>query len=360
MSDTQQPADPSMSASPPSLDVDAIAASADMDLETDIRDPDPPDLPSEEEIRTLIRESEVTLSVTPNTDEGFIQYLRELQRYPVLTSEQEQKLGQASQAGNGEARRALIRHNLRFVVTVARKHQPRGLEVADLVQDGNMGLIRAAQRFDPSRGVKFISYAIYWIQQAIRAGLARQQRIMRLPVNRASQMTHLMKAQGEYAREHGQPPGARELAEMTGIPLSTTRDLLKVIRPAVSLEATHPYEDEDSASLSERLADHTDVEAELEGRDREAKVLEILDKLTNRRDAEVLERFYGIGNKREHTLEEIGQLMGVTRERVRQIRDRAIRELRRRGLADELREYAGISFESPASGSAPRKGEVES
>ncbi|HKK26980.1 MAG TPA: RNA polymerase sigma factor RpoD/SigA [Gemmatimonadota bacterium] len=265
-------------------------------------------------------------------------YLDELGRYPMLDGEQEDSVARRARKGEQAALDALVRANLRFVVSVAKRYQNRGLSFADLIQEGNVGLVTAAEKFDPDQGVKFISYAVWWIRQAILAALARQSRSVRLPLNRATELGRVLRAREQLRQELRREPSAGEIGEVADLDPSTVEMLQALNMADVRLDA--PVGDSEDNQLQDRfLLDDTDLEVELE----DAMLGELLDRalrLLRPRDARVLRLYYGLQGEREHTLEEIGQVLGVTRERVRQLRDRALRELRQGEMGEMLASYA--------------------
>lgn len=299
--------------------------------------------PDEKLVMRIIAESERAIrEPLPGSSSSFARYVHELQRYPVLTPQQERELAVQAQRGSIEAQEALVRHNLRFVITVARKHATHDVPLEDLVQEGNIGLLRAVTKFRPEYGVRFVTYAVHWIRQSIRAALATQQRAVRLPLNRATQLARIRRAMSSLQDELGRPPTAKEIAQAVDVPIDIVEALLFIGQNEISLDLP-PGSEEDRTSLSERLSDGEILDAIIERRCRRQHIEKVLSRLRER-DALVLKLFYGLGdNTREHTLEEIGQILGITRERVRQIRDRALRQLKtRHGAA--LRDYAGTYY----------------
>jgi len=266
-------------------------------------------------------------------------YLDELGRYPLLDPEEEERVARRARNGDTRAFQKLIRSNLRFVVSVAKRYQNRGLSFEDLVQEGNVGLVTAARKFDPDRGVKFISYAVWWIRQSILAALARQSRSVRLPLNRATEMGQVLRAREELRQELRRDPTAEEIGEAADLDTPTVRMLMRINVAEVRLDAP-VGDEEDGGDLLERfLADDVDLHDELEEdllREHVTRALQTL----RPRDARVLRLYYGLQGEEEHTLEEIGELMGVTRERIRQLRDRGLREIREGEIGTVLRTFA--------------------
>ncbi len=253
-------------------------------------------------------------------------YLEELSRHPLLGAEEEDRVARLAQAGDRESFDLLIRSNLRFVISVAKRYQNRGMSFLDLIQEGNVGLVTAARKFDPDQGVKFISYAVWWIRQAILASLAKNGRPVRLPLNRATELARVVRVREELRQSLGRDPTTAEIAVEAALEPHTV-DMLQAINVAeVRLDA--PVGASDDNKLAERfLVDESSLEDSVEAILLKQHVADALRTLRPR-DARVVRLYYGLQGEDQHTLEEIGQLLGVTRERVRQLRDRALRDLR--------------------------------
>jgi RNA polymerase primary sigma factor len=265
-------------------------------------------------------------------------YLQEIGETPLLTAEEEIQLARRIRQGDREALDKLTRANLRFVVSVAKQYQNQGLSLADLVNEGNIGLIKAAQRFDETRGFKFISYAVWWIRQAILQALAEQSRIVRLPLNRVGALHKIGKASSTLEQEFGREPSAEEIAkELEMNPLEVT-DTLKISNSHLSLDA--PFSHGEDNSLMDVLANELQPAPDDALLDESLKIeiSKALDTLTIR-EAEVISLYFGINRERAFTLEEIGSEFGLTRERVRQIKEKAIRRLRHTSRSKRLRAY---------------------
>ncbi|MDX1577837.1 MAG: RNA polymerase sigma factor RpoD/SigA [Gemmatimonadota bacterium] len=253
-------------------------------------------------------------------------YLEELSRHPLLTAPEEEATARRARAGDPEALDLLVRSNLRFVISVAKRYQNRGLGFLDLIQEGNVGLITAARKFDPDQGVKFISYAVWWIRQAILAALAKQGRSVRLPLNRATELGRMVRVRSELRQKLDREPTSEEIARRAALDPSTVEMLQTLNVAAVRLDA--PVGESEDSPLGERLlVDETSLEETVETSLLKQHIAEALRDLRPR-DARVVRLYYGLQGEESHTLEEIGSLLGVTRERVRQLRDRALRELR--------------------------------
>ena len=265
-------------------------------------------------------------------------YLEDLSRYPLLTPEQEDSTARLARAGDKEALETLVRANLRFVVSVAKRYQNRGLPFGDLVQEGNVGLVTAAKKFDPDQGVKFISYAVWWIRQAILASLARQSRSVRLPLNRATELSRVLRVSEGLKQKLGRDPTPAEIAGPAELEAKTVEMLLALNVAEVRLDAP-VGEGEDSQLIDRFLVDESDVEEAVDANMLKEHVALALQSIRPR-DARVLRLYYGLQGESEHTLEQIGQLLGVTRERVRQLRDRALQDIRKSEFGKALGTFA--------------------
>jgi RNA polymerase primary sigma factor len=267
------------------------------------------------------------------------QYLREVSRHELLTPEQEIELGHRARAGDEDAVQQLVRANLRFVISVAKKYQNRGVSLIDLIQEGNVGLVTAARKFDPDQGVKFISYAVWWIRQAILAALANQGRAVRVPLNRASDLARIFRERERLKQELRRDPTLEEVAAAAALTPEVVQSLSTLNAAEIRLDA--PIGDSDDSQLVERFMSDEAHEPEeaVEERLLAEHIERALDTLTPR-DARVVRLYFGLDGGREHTLEEIGNMLGVTRERVRQLRDRALKRLREGDLGVALESFA--------------------
>ena len=267
------------------------------------------------------------------------QYLRDVSRHELITPEREKELGALAQAGDEEAVQELARANLRFVISVAKKYQNRGVSLTDLIQEGNVGLVTAARKFDPDQGVKFISYAVWWIRQAILAALANHGRSVRVPLNRASDLARIFREKERLKQELGRDPNPEELSAATDLTPELIESLQTLNAAEIRLDA--PIGDSEDSQLVERFINEEAAEPEqdVETRLLAEAVSGALDTL-EARDAKVLRLYFGLDGEREHTLEEIGNMLGVTRERIRQLRDRALRRLREGEKGSALESFA--------------------
>jgi RNA polymerase primary sigma factor len=254
-------------------------------------------------------------------------YLQEISRIPLLKLEEETALARRAFKGDVEAQEKLARHNVRFVVSVAKKFQNRGVPLMDLIGEGNVGLMTAARKFDPDRGVKFISYAVWWIRQAIQAAIARHGRPVRVPLNRTADLNRLGRTTTLLTERLGRIPTVEELVKATGLTPDAVRSLSALHIEALRLD--HPVREADERGRMERFVpttqESTDAStlASSQSSDLDAALAGLPP-----RDAKVLRLYFGLDDGKSRTLEEIGKMMGVTRERIRQLRDRALRQLR--------------------------------
>jgi RNA polymerase primary sigma factor len=264
-------------------------------------------------------------------------YLDEISRVPLLNREEEMELARRAFQGDVLAQERLARHNVRFVVSVAKKFQNRGVPLVDLIGEGNLGLMTAARKFDPDRGVKFISYAVWWIRQAVQAAIARHGRPVRVPLNRTADLSRLGKTTTLLKEKLGRMPTTEELARATGLTEEAVRSLSSLNTEAVRLD--HPTRDGDGNERMERfaLAEQEGTDAHTMASSQSADIEAALDSLPPR-DAKVLRLYFGLDDGQPRTLEEIGRMMGVTRERIRQLRDRALIRLREGETGEKLKD----------------------
>jgi RNA polymerase primary sigma factor len=267
------------------------------------------------------------------------QYLYEVSTFPLLKGTQEFDLARLIRAGDQDALQELVQRNLRFVISVAKKYQNRGMALIDLIGEGNVGLLTAARKFDPDQGVKFISYAVWWIRQAILSSLAKQGRTVRVPLNRTSDLSRIIKGAEILRQKLRREPMPEELAQLTGLSVDVVQALSALNSGDIRLDA--PMDPDSDRSLIERfVADEmTNPEEEYMQRFVTDEIERALATLPAR-DAKVLRLYFGLDGGREHTLEEIGAMLGVTRERVRQLRDRALKRLREGEVGLALSSFA--------------------
>ncbi len=287
-----------------------------------------------------MRQLKITKSITSRDSASLDKYLQEIGREQLLPVEEEVELSQRIRKGDRRALDKLVRANLRFVVSVAKQYQNQGLSLPDLINEGNVGLIKAAEKFDETRGFKFISYAVWWIRQTILQALAEQSRIVRLPLNQVSAVNKITKAMTKFEQEYERKPSADELAELVNELPEKISDSLRASGRHVSVDA--PFIEGEENSLLDVMV-NTDSPMADKGLVSESLSTEIDRALgvLNEREKQIIERSFGINNQPEMTLEEIGETFGLTRERVRQIREKAIRKLRAGSRNSLLRSYLG-------------------
>jgi RNA polymerase primary sigma factor len=287
-----------------------------------------------------MRQLKITKSITNRESASLDKYLQEIGREELITAEEEVVLAKKIKDGDQDALEKLTRANLRFVVSVAKQYQNQGLSLPDLINEGNLGLIKAARRFDETRGFKFISYAVWWIRQSILQALAEQSRIVRLPLNQVGSLNKINKAYSKLEQELEREPTAEEISELLDLPIDKVSDTMKVSGRHVSMDA--PFANGEESSLLDVLVNHDSLKAD-NGLMMESLSKEIdraLSTLTER-ERDVVKLFFGIGLNHGLTLEEIGDKFDLTRERVRQIKEKAIRRLRHSSRSKLLQQYLG-------------------
>ncbi len=289
--------------------------------------------------RTRKRETSRSLGVFDSDGDILDQYLHEVSRTPLLSQLQETAIARRVQAGDDEAMQELVTRNLRFVISVAKKYQNRGMALTDLIGEGNIGLMTAAKKFDPDHGVKFISYAVWWIRQSILAALARHGRTVRVPLNRTADLSRLTRATEALRQKLNREPTPEEVAESTGLALDVVLSLASLNRAEVRLDA--PLDADGDRTMIDRFmaTGQGDTEQTVMDKFLTEEVERALRTLQPR-DSKVLRLYFGLDGGREHTLEEIGSMLGVTRERVRQLRDRALKRLRDGEVGQALASFA--------------------
>ena len=286
-----------------------------------------------------MRQLQITKSIANRESASLDKYLQEIGREELVSPEEEVELAQRIRKGDQEALEKLTRANLRFVVSVAKQYQNQGLSLPDLINEGNLGLIKAAEKFDETRGFKFISYAVWWIRQSILQALAEQSRIVRLPLNQVGSLNRINKALGKFEQENERQPSTEELAEMIDIPKDKIADTLRVSGRHVSVDA--PFVEGEDNSLLDVLPNDDSPSADrgLTNESLSTEIERALQILTVR-EREIIKSFFGIGCQ-EMTLEEIGERLDLTRERVRQIKEKAIRKLKKPAASKLLKTYLG-------------------
>ncbi|MBQ7388612.1 MAG: sigma-70 family RNA polymerase sigma factor [Paludibacteraceae bacterium] len=286
-----------------------------------------------------MRQLKITKSITNRENASLDKYLQEIGREDLITVEEEVELAQRIRKGDQKALEKLTRANLRFVVSVAKQYQNQGLSLPDLIDEGNLGLIKAAEKFDETRGFKFISYAVWWIRQSILQALAEQSRIVRLPLNQIGSLNKIKKALAKFEQENEREPSPEELSDKLDIPIEKVADTMKISGRHTSIDA--PFvEGEDNSLLDVLVNDDSPVaDNTLMHESLRKEIDRALSTLTER-ESEIIKMFFGIGCQ-EMTLEEIGDKFGLTRERVRQIKEKAIRKLRQSNKSRLLKGYLG-------------------
>jgi len=288
-----------------------------------------------------MRQLKITKSITNRESQSLEKYLQEIGKVDLLTPEEEVDLAKKIKEGDQEALEKLTKANLRFVVSVAKQYQNQGLSLSDLINEGNLGLIKAAQRFDETRGFKFISYAVWWIRQSILQALAEQSRIVRLPLNKVGSLNKINRAFSELEQEFEREPSSDELADLLEITSEEVETTLGVAARHVSMDA--PFVDGEDNSLLDVIENSatpgTDTKLEY-AESLRREIERSLNTLTERQ-CDVIKLYFGIGIEHPMSLEDIGDRFGLTRERVRQIKDKAINKLRSASRSKLLKHYLG-------------------
>jgi RNA polymerase primary sigma factor len=284
----------------------------------------------------------ITKQFTNRESKSLDQYLQEIGKVDLLTPDQEIELAIRIKKGDKQALEALTKANLRFVVSVAKQFQNQGLSLGDLINEGNLGLIKAAQRFDETRGFKFISYAVWWIRQSIMQAIAEQSRIVRLPLNRVGSLGKLSKAYRDLEQEYERKPTTEELAQVLDMNVDEVADTMQLYGRHVSMDAPLKEGDDNKNSLGDILVNEQQPSPDgtLMKESLKQEVENVLSTL-NEREAEVIKLYFGINSEHAATLEEIGERFNLTRERVRQIKEKALRSLRYASRSSSLKAYLG-------------------
>lgn len=286
-----------------------------------------------------MRQLKITKAITNRENASLDKYLQEIGHEELISAEEEVELARRIKTGDRKALEKLTKANLRFVVSVAKQYQNQGLSLPDLINEGNIGLLKAAEKFDETRGFKFISYAVWWIRQSILQAIAEQGRVVRLPLNQMGSVNRINKVLSKFEQENERRPSVDEIADKTDLPHEKIEDVLKVNTRQVSVDA--PMADGDGTSMIDFMQSDSDssTDEELLKESLRAEITSALSVL-NDRERNVIEAFYGI-NQPECTMEEIGKKYGLTRERVRQIREKAIRRLKQNTQNKMLKAYLG-------------------
>ena len=286
-----------------------------------------------------MRQLKITKSITNRESESLDKYLQEIGHEELISIDEEVELAQRIRKGDRRALERLTRANLRFVVSVAKQYQNQGLSLPDLINEGNVGLIKAAEKFDETRGFKFISYAVWWIRQSILQAIAEQSRIVRLPLNQVGSVNKIARVLSKFEQENERRPSVEEISEQLDLPADKVDVAMSASGKHVSVDA--PFADGDDNSLLDVMVNDNSPSADRElVRESLREEIRSALKILNHRERAIIEAYYGLGTQ-ELTLEEIGNKFGLTRERVRQIREKAIKRLRDNSRNDSLKAYLG-------------------
>ncbi len=290
-----------------------------------------------------MKQLKITTKITSRDSDSIDKYLNEIAKLPLITDEEEVKLAKEIKKGNALALNQLVKANLRFVVSVAKQYQNQGLSLNDLINEGNMGLIKAASKFDETKGFKFISYAVWWIRQSILQALIEQPRIVRLPMNKATFYNKLNKASNEFEQKHQREPSDEELAEILEIKKEELNYLKASLSFHISVDApvSKNGDDSDGNSSLDLMSDNS-ISSPSEELDQESMQTDILYALKSlsERELQIIQYYFGLNKLRQsYSLDEIGNKLGLTRERVRQLKDKAIRKIRRNSNCKNLKTY---------------------
>lgn len=288
-----------------------------------------------------MRQLKITQTITTRESQSLERYFNEINKMEMITPEEEVELAKRIRQGDREALEKLTKANLRFVVSVAKQYQNRNLSLNDLINEGNLGLVKAAQKFDETRGFKFISYAVWWIRQSIMQALAEQSRIVRLPLNKTGALSKINKAFSDLEQQYEREPTPEELAEILEMDVAEITNTLNASTKQVSVDA--PFGDDESGSLLDVIENKSIPKV-----DHDVAYLDSLKVETSRalstlseREKQVIEMFFGIGKEEPMSLEQIGEALDLTRERVRQIKETALKRLRSSSKSKLLAEYLG-------------------
>jgi RNA polymerase primary sigma factor len=287
-----------------------------------------------------MRQLKISKSITNRETASLDKYLQDIGKEELITTDEEVQLAQRIRAGDQQALEKLCKANLRFVVSVAKQYQNQGLSLPDLINEGNLGLIKAARRFDETRGFKFISYAVWWIRQSILQALAEQSRIVRLPLNQVGSLSKMNKVSSRLEQKFERPPSADEIATEMELPQHKVEETLRISTRTISMDA--PIDQDDDMKFLDVFVSE-DAPGTDEDLIRESLAREIQRSLSTlaEKEREIINLFYGIGVPHNYTLEEIGDMFDLTRERVRQIKEKALRRLKHSSRSKLLKAYLG-------------------
>ena len=287
-----------------------------------------------------MRQLKITKQVTNRESKSLDKYLQDISKISLITADEEVELARRIREGNQEALDKLTTANLRFVVSVSKQYQNQGLTLPDLINEGNAGLVKAAKRFDETRGFKFISYAVWWIRQAILQALAEQSRIVRLPLNKIGSINKINKAYSFLEQTHQRAPSAQEIAHTLDLSLNDVKQSMRISGRHVSMDA--PFKEGETSTLYDvvQSGESPRPDASLMNDSLNIEVNRALNMLSEK-ESDVLRHYYGINNKQPMSLQEIGDSFGLTRERVRQIKEKGVRRLRHTSKSKILKTYLG-------------------
>ena len=286
-----------------------------------------------------MRQLKITKSITNSDSNSIEKYLQEISREELISPDREVELAQRIKKGDAQALDALVRANLRFVVSVAKQYQFQGLSLPDLINEGNLGLIKAAQKFDETKGFKFISYAVWWIRQSILQAISEQARVVRLPLNQVGSLGKIHKVSARFEQENERDPSAEELAEVLEMPVEKVSGTLRVSGRSMSIDA--PFSDGEDNSLLDVLENKDSLIADsFLMKESLAKEIQRTLSVLSDKERSVLECYFGIGCP-EMSLEAIGEELGLTKERTRQIKEKALKRLRHKSKSKLLKKYLG-------------------
>ena len=287
-----------------------------------------------------MRQLKITQQITARDNDSLERYLQEIGKVSLITPEEEVELARKIKSGDQDALEKLTKANLRFVVSVAKQYQHQGLALSDLINEGNIGLIKAAQRFDESKGFKFISYAVWWIRQAILQALVEQSRMVRLPLNKVGSLNKLNKLMIQFEQEHEREPSQDELADLLNVTVKDIQEMMKGSGRHLSMDA--PIKENEEGTMIDLYEDKENktVEKDLYHDSLKKDIQRVLSTM-NQRDAAIVSCFFGVNGEPMMSLDEIGSRFQLTRERVRQIKEKAIRRMRKLKSARTLKSYLG-------------------
>lgn len=285
-----------------------------------------------------MRQLKIATQITNRDSQAVEKYLQDISRIPMLSGNEEEELAKRIRAGDAGALERLVNANLRFVVSVAKQYQHQGLLLSDLINEGNCGLIKAAQRFDETRGFKFISFAVWWIRQAILQALAEQGRLVRLPQNKIGNYSRITKATNAFEQEHEREPSTEELAEILDLKESDINYLIQSNLRYTSLDA--PIQESEEGTRSDFLRSEHETDEQTQ-RDSLAQEIKRLLNTLSPREAEIVAAYFGLDKNDEHAMDKVAEKYNLTRERIRQIKERAIKRLQKERYSSLLKAYLG-------------------